>query len=222
MDKELGKKYGKLTILKYEFTDKYYYKHYLCKCECGNTKVINLNNLKGGKTQSCGCNYKTILGNLYKKKNHYCIKDNFVIAYTTNTNKEFYIDLDDYIRIRDVSWYEAQNGYIAHKDKNKKVILLHRFILNAPKNKIVDHINHNKNDNRKSNLRLTDYKTNALNRLKKPKGISKHKVGNNEYFVIQLNGYRGNYKTYDEAKRVRDEIIKKEYYLWVNYIKLKM
>lgn len=209
MNEEIGKKYGKLTILNYEFTDKHYYKHYLCRCDCGNTKIVSIHNLRTGKTKSCGCNYKIILGELYKKKNHYCIKDNYVIGYTTNTNKEFYIDLDDYIKIRDISWYEVQNGYIAHKDK--KVTLLHRFILNAPKNKIVDHINHNKNDNRKSNLRLTDYRGNSLNKTIKPKGIIKNKVGKNEYFRVQLCGYRGNFKTYEEAKRVRDEIIEKEY-----------
>lgn len=52
---------------------------------------------------------------------------------------------------------------------------------------------------------------------KKPKGISKYKVGKNEYFKVQLNGYRGNYKTYNEAKKIRDEILRKEY----NYIDIK-
>lgn len=28
---------------------------WLCKCECGNTKVVPANNLKIGKTKSCGC-----------------------------------------------------------------------------------------------------------------------------------------------------------------------
>lgn len=217
MNDYIGKKYGKLTIIKHEFTDKYYNKHYLCKCECGNTKIISLSNLKAGKTKSCGCNYKIILGNLRKKLNNYCIKDKFVIGYTTNNNKEFYVDLEDYIKVRNISWYEAQNGYIAHKDSGKKVIFMHRFILNAPKDKIVDHINHNRKDNRKSNLRLVNYKLNNLNRTKKPKGISKYKVGKNEYFKVQLNGYRGNYKTYNEAKKIRDEILRKEY----NYIDIK-
>lgn len=30
-------------------------KMWLCKCECGNAKVINGDNLKSGYTQSCGC-----------------------------------------------------------------------------------------------------------------------------------------------------------------------
>lgn len=213
MDNYIGKKYGKLTILKYEYTDKHYYKHYLCQCECGKTKIININNLKHNKTKSCGCNYKTILGELYKKQNRYSIKNDYVIGYATNTNNIFYIDNDDYEKIKDISWYEASNGYMSHKERNKKVILMHRYILDVKNDKLVDHINHNKRDNRKKNLRLVTHRENNLNRKKKPKGISKHKVGNNYYYMVQLDGYRGNFKTYKEAKKVRDEIIKKEYYL---------
>lgn len=210
MDTNIGKKFGKLTTIKFDHKDKYNGKYYLFKCDCGKEKIILFQNVKSGKTKSCGCNYK-IAGELKKKTNKYQQRNNYVIGYTTNTNIKFYIDIEDYLKIKNISWYEAQNGYIVHKDTNKKVILLHRFIMNAPKDKIVDHINHNKADNRKNNLRLTDYKTNALNRTKIPKGISKHKVGNHEYFIVQLNGYRGNYKTYEEAKKVRNEILKNEY-----------
>lgn len=33
---------------------------WVCKCECGNVKVVNGDNLKGGKTLSCGCLHKEI------------------------------------------------------------------------------------------------------------------------------------------------------------------
>lgn len=213
MDNYIGKKFGKLTIIKYEFIDKYYCKHYLCKCDCGKEKIININNVKSGKTKSCGCNYKEVLGNLYKKSNKYRFYKNYIIGYTTNSNKKFYIDKEDYNKIKDICWYETKNNYIAHKDKNKKIIFLHRYVINAPKNKIVDHINHNKNDNRKNNLRLCNYKINALNRKNKPKGITKYKVGNNIYYMVQLSEYKGSFKSYKEAKKVRDRIIKERNYL---------
>lgn len=209
MDDIIGKKFGKLTAIRFEFKDKYYYKHYLFKCECGKEKIINFKNVKSGKTKSCGCNYK-IMGEKLKKRNKYVIKKDYVIGYTSNTNKEFYIDLDDYEKIKNMCWRETKNHYIAYFPKGK-VIFLHRYIMNAPTNKIVDHINHNRADNRKGNLRIATYKQNALNRTKTPKGIVEHKVGNHKYYTIYLNGYRGNYKTYDEAKRVRDLIIKNEY-----------
>ena len=198
MDKYIGKKYNELTIIKYEYTDKIYHKYYLCECECGNKKIININNIKTGRTKSCGCNYKEVLGNLYKKVNNYDIKDNYVVGYTTNTNKRFYVDLEDYEKIKNIS-------------KGKPIMTLHRFLMKPPNDKVIDHINHNKKDNRKINLRIVTQKENILNKKNVPKGINKHKVGNKEYFMIQLNGYRGNFKTYQEAKKVRDEIIKKEY-----------
>lgn len=144
-----------------------------------------------------------------KKFNKYISDDKYVIGYTTNTNKEFYIDLDDYEKVKKLSWYEDKKGYVVHKDKS--MIFLHRFITHAPKGKIVDHINHNKKDNRKDNLRITGYKENSLNRTILPNGISRHKVGNNDYYMVQLNGYRGNYKSYKEALEKRNTIINNEY-----------
>ena len=213
MDKNIGKKYNKLKIIALDHIDKHYIKYYLFKCDCGNSKVINFQNVKTGKTKSCGCDYKNILGKLYKKENKYVKRNNYVVGYATNTNNKFYIDNEDYEKIKDISWYEANNGYMSHKDTNKKLILLHRLIMNAPNNKVIDHINHNKKDNRKSNLRLVSQKENSRNRKNKPKGITKVTKGINKYYIVQLRGYRGCYKTYEKAKKIRDEIIKKEYYL---------
>lgn len=51
-----GDKYGKLTVLRYEFTkENNSMAHYLCRCECGNEKVIAHGNLRSGHTVSCGC-----------------------------------------------------------------------------------------------------------------------------------------------------------------------
>lgn len=209
MDKNINKKYGKLKIVKLDHIDKYYYKHYLCECECGNKKIINFNNLKQGKTKSCGCLYKTSSASFKKKYNKYIKRKDYVIGYTTNTNKKFYIDKEDYEKIKNISWFENKSGYILHK--NKKILFLHRFIMNAPNDKVVDHINHKPYDNRKKNLRLVTQKENSLNRKTKPKGITKNIVDGKTYYMVQLKGYRGNYSTYKEAKKIRDEIIKTEY-----------
>ena len=45
LDENINKKYGKLTIIRLDHIDKYYIKHYLCKCDCGKEKVINFPNM---------------------------------------------------------------------------------------------------------------------------------------------------------------------------------
>ena len=50
-----GKRFGKLTAVKFMGTDKHRNALWLCKCACGNTKVISRNSLKSGCTRSCGC-----------------------------------------------------------------------------------------------------------------------------------------------------------------------
>ncbi len=53
---EAGRRYGRLTVLsKGPDGGKYDRSHWLCKCDCGNTKVISQDALRGGGTMSCGC-----------------------------------------------------------------------------------------------------------------------------------------------------------------------
>ena len=51
-----GNKYNMLTVIKFNHSNKKSRKSYwLCKCECGNEKVICGNSLKTGNVKSCGC-----------------------------------------------------------------------------------------------------------------------------------------------------------------------
>ena len=64
-----GQKFGRLTVTKRVFpNDKYRHSMWLCKCECGNEKIVNERSLKGGLTKSCGCLQKEITGNLHRLK----------------------------------------------------------------------------------------------------------------------------------------------------------
>lgn len=52
----LGKRFGKLIVInKSDRQDKSRSYYWLCKCDCGNEKIILGRSLKSGNTKSCGC-----------------------------------------------------------------------------------------------------------------------------------------------------------------------
>ena len=72
------------------------------------------------------------------------------------------IDIDDVDKINQNKWCLTTNGYVI-TTINNKVIFLHRLIMNPDNNMVVDHINHNKLDNRKTNLRVCTQQQNSMN-----------------------------------------------------------
>jgi hypothetical protein len=87
------------------------------------------------------------------------------------------VDAEDYELVSQVRWYLIK-GY-AHrsvKTEGKFIGLkMHREIIDAPKGVQVDHINGNKLDNRKINLRLCNNSQNQVNRGKAAVGSSTFK-----------------------------------------------
>jgi len=92
------------------------------------------------------------------------IKDDYAIIdlYDGKNNKidECYIDIEDIDKVKDFKWYLGHDGYIRKYfyDENKKVhtISIHKFLMNPASNKLIDHINQNKKDNRRCNLRIVN------------------------------------------------------------------
>jgi len=94
-----------------------------------------------------------------------------------NTGATFIIDVDDVEKLDGKLWSDNGNSYIVTRYNNKKYNnKLHRIIMNAPDDKEVDHINGDKSDNRKCNLRLCDRSGNVFNRDK---------------YKINTSGYKG-------------------------------
>lgn len=84
-----------------------------------------------------------------------------------------FVDTEDAKRIKDNAKslsisIDPNTNYCSIYSKNKEHQALHRFIMNTPKGLLVDHINHNGLDNRKSNLRNCTAKENRANRRKNP------------------------------------------------------
>lgn len=168
-DNLIGQKFGRLTVV--TRTDNYVtpngtqHSRWLCRCECGNPDLIIVTgtHLKTGHTQSCGCYKADIHFKTHKKYNAYDLSGEYGIGYTSNTNKPFFFDLEDYDKIKNYSWSINKDGYIvAYIDKDNPVCLLHRLIIKTDKQ--VDHINHNKSDNRKYNLREATVTQNSMNK----------------------------------------------------------
>lgn len=95
------------------------------------------------------------------------------------------VDDEDFEEVNKHKWCSSFSIYtkcyvairvLPKKDNDKKqMLLMHRFILNAPKEFMVDHINHNSLDNRKINLRLCTNSQNQMNVLKHKKSLSGYK-----------------------------------------------
>lgn len=183
----IGNKYNMLTVI--EKAEKKNNKEaYLCRCDCGNYKIIAKTDLINNNIKSCGCllrknarkNLEKINSSgMNKKTNKYDLSGSYGIGYTYNGNK-FFFDLDDYALIKDYSWHFTSRGYLEASSNINGVkcnIMMHRLIMGViDKNDYIDHINHDKFDNRKSNLRIVSNSQNQMN-----KGI----VGNN------TSGHRG-------------------------------
>jgi hypothetical protein len=77
------------------------------------------------------------------------------------------VDEEDYARVSEHPWYFTTRGYAASTSRGidglREELLLHRLILSAEKGVVVDHINGNKLDNRRENLRLATQSTNLAN-----------------------------------------------------------
>ena len=75
------------------------------------------------------------------------------------------VDDDIFNLLNQWKWHKMSNGYCARAiSKNGKIkfILMHRYITKATKGLEVDHINRNKLDNQKSNLRLVSSAENKV------------------------------------------------------------
>lgn len=94
----------------------------------------------------------------------------------TSRGKQVLIDDEDFDRINKLSWSITSQGYATAWNKGTGgLVLMHRVINNTPDGLVTDHVNGNKLDNRRANLRSVDRRANFLNsenpRAKNPIGV---------------------------------------------------
>ncbi len=117
------------------------------------------------------------------------------------------IDIEDLEDVSQFYWYKHPTTGYWISNSNYTEIKLHRFITDCPKHLIVDHIHHNLDDHRKSELSVCNYSLNNSNReYSDLKNIYVTKSGKFEV-VISVYGKLqrlGRYKTLEEAVLVRN------------------
>lgn len=97
-----------------------------------------------------------------------------------------------------LSWYLSDTGYVVRRTR-EGTIRLHRLVANTPEGLYTDHKNHDRLDNRASNLRVVTQAENASN-YKGAKGYTWDET-HNAWLVRYKRQFYGRYKTEAEAKR---------------------
>lgn len=156
----------------------------------------------------------------YKEVQDYVINDNGVTVFTrdmqSNINGEFYIDLVDLEEVLKNAWRMNALGYIQSNRTrtNEKPITIHRLIMNASDDEIVDHIDRNPSNNKRNNLRIVTQYENMMNssvsKVNKSgyKGVFYNKTTDRWDVRITVRGKKinlGSYKIKDDAIKVRLE-----------------
>lgn len=112
--------------------------------------------------------------------------------------EEALVDDEDYEELNKYRWF-CSNGYVvrgrySRETKKTSSVRIHRVIMNPPDYMDVDHINHNKLDNRKENLRVCTASGNQMNRDK--------------FLTRNTSGYKG--VSWSKDHRKWDARIKKD------------
>jgi len=120
------------------------------------------------------------------------------------------VDDNDFENLEKYSWYLDSKGYAVRWSrgdrKNRKHIYLHRVINNTPKKLFTDHIDRNKLNNTRSNLRSVTHSQNCRNRKTENKsGYRGVDFKQNKWrAVITINNkhkHIGYFNTKEEAHR---------------------
>ena len=199
-------------------------------CECSVENCHNKVMAKG----LCSKHYSQLrrYGKIFKyfsrdKTNHIEILEDHAEIFLIDKNNEIcakaLIDLDDVDKVKNIKWHRSElqrsTYYCVSNDPKWKRI--HRLIMGVTyKNIVVDHINHNVLDNRKSNLQICTNSQNICNCLTSKnnksgyKGVYWSKERKKWCAQITINNKTkglGRYDTIEEAIEARKKAAK-EYY----------
>lgn len=221
-----GQKYGRLTVIKRaeEKCKQGESSKWVCQCDCGNIIIVKSNRLRTGNTKSCGC-YKieTCSKNgkanrKRRKKFNVFITQGEITKIYDDKDNECIIDTEDIDKVKQHYWSKDVNGYwisSENVDGIRTIYRLHTYLLETNP---VDHIDRNKSNNSKQNLRPTTIELNNKNRTKSRNntsgitGVYYHKKRQAWKATVSMKPtknhksterFLGWYKTKEEAIRAR-------------------
>lgn len=138
----------------------------------------------------------------------------------TRKGHEILVDRDVFEAVGHKCWYVSARGYVCHaykrpRERTSREIKLHRLVTGAQAGQVVDHINGNKLDNRRANLRLCTQAENCRNNRKlrsrktsRYKGVHWSQRYGRYIAQIQIEGKKlslGSYVTEDAARQAYDK-----------------
>ena len=150
-----------------------------CICKCGNTVIARENDLIHGHKKSCGCLIKELAREKARKMTELNMKHNKIYTnkehgfsagfFNNKPGKYFLFDTEDLDVVEGYNWYLTSAGYAAttvRENGKRKTIFLHSLIMQKHydmEGKLTDHGDHNKTDERKSNIRESTRSQNNRN-----------------------------------------------------------
>ena len=137
---------------------------------------------------------------------------NFKIVELTQDNQAL-VDSEDYPLVSQYKWHLSGAGYAVRTVERRKKMYLHRIINRTPEGKFTDHINSDRLDNRKANLRTCYRSGNAMNAIK-PKGksgfIGVYATGKSWRARVKVDGimrHLGSFATPEAASKLRNKFV---------------
>lgn len=194
-----GQRFGRLAVIERAENSRDGQAKWTCACDCGKQIVVRGDILRSGRTSSCGCLKIERTSKANKKHNTFRTSGGVVYVKLSNSKNEMLVDPDVWKMAKQYCWGES-NGYAvttATEDagKSRKRLLFHIFAFpDCPAGMLRDHINGNKLDNRRANIRFVTMSQSNQNRGVDKRnrsgytGVQRNKGRNKWIARIQVNG----------------------------------